>query len=62
MLVIADVLCERPTGDVVLGWRIRELLGRGVLEGRGDENRMGLPEEILAAKTIPEANAATDPR
>lgn len=45
-LVVGHVLAHRATGDGVLAWRVRELLGRGVLEGTGGENSMGLPEQV----------------
>jgi Domain of unknown function (DUF1835)/Protein of unknown function len=45
-LVVGHVLAHRATGDRVLASRVRELLARGVLEGRGDENRMGLPGQV----------------
>ena len=45
-LVVGRVLAKNATGDEVLGWRVRELLGRGVLEGRGTKTRMGLPAEV----------------
>jgi hypothetical protein len=46
MLVVGRVLAVTPTGDGVLAWRLRELLGRGLLEGRGPTGRLGLPEEV----------------
>ncbi len=44
--VVASVLADNPTGDALLCWRIRELLRDGALEGRGGNNRLGLPEEV----------------
>ncbi len=44
--VVARVLADNPTSDALLRWRIRELLGDGTLQGRGDKNRLGLPEEV----------------
>jgi hypothetical protein len=46
-LVIAHAVARGgPTGDGVLRWRVRELLGSGVLEGRGARTRLGLPKEL----------------
>jgi hypothetical protein len=45
-LVVARVLSHVPTGDVVLSWRVRELVAAGALEGRGRRTRLGLPNEI----------------
>jgi hypothetical protein len=46
---IARVLAEKPTSDLVLAWRIRELLDRGALIGRGPSNRAGLPQELFVS-------------
>ncbi len=46
LLVLAKVIADNPTGTALMGWRIRELLSHGVLEGRGGENSLGLPEEV----------------
>jgi hypothetical protein len=45
-LVVGRVLANNATGDGVLAWRVRELLRRGVLEGRDGPNRLGLPQEV----------------
>jgi hypothetical protein len=49
ILVVGRVAAVTPTGDAVLGWRCRELMGPGVLEGRGATNRLGLPDEVRRA-------------
>jgi hypothetical protein len=46
MLVVGRVLAHNPTTDLLLYWRIRELLRAGTLEGQGDENLAGLPREV----------------
>lgn len=46
LIVVATVLADNSTGDGLLYWRVRELLRDGTLEGRGDNNRVALPEEI----------------
>jgi len=45
-LVVADVLSKEPRGDMVLAWRVRELIEEAKLEGRGDMTGLGLPNEI----------------
>lgn len=40
------VSCRGPTGDVVLVWRLRELIAAGLLEGRGPQTALGLPREL----------------
>lgn len=45
-LLVGRVLADDAIGDGVLAWRLRELIRHGVLEGRGPETRMGLPEEV----------------
>lgn len=47
--MVARVLADNPTTDSLLCWRVRELLRAGTLEGRGDENRIGLPDEVRHA-------------
>ena len=49
LLVVARVLSANAVTDSFLVLRVRELLRLGALEGRGDENRLGLPEEIRPA-------------
>jgi hypothetical protein len=48
--VIGRVLADVPTGDWFLGWRVRELLRTGELEGRGPVKAFGLPEEVRPAR------------
>jgi hypothetical protein len=48
--VIGTVLAAHPTNDLVLAWRLRELLDRGVLRGRGSRNRVGLPQQLLESR------------
>jgi hypothetical protein len=47
-LVVGHVLANNATTDRLLTWRVRELIHGGVLEARGDVNRLGLPEEVKA--------------
>lgn len=47
--VVGRVLAYNPVSDKLLYWRVRELLRAGTLEGRGDENRVGLPREVRAS-------------
>lgn len=52
--VVCSVLAENPTGTALLGWRVRELLGRGVLEGRGSKSDFddSLPSELRVIGSI----------
>jgi hypothetical protein len=44
--VVGSVLADKPTNDLALIWRMRELLRQNLLEGRGHENRLTLPEQV----------------
>jgi hypothetical protein len=44
--VLGLVLGNNPTSLSLLQWRIRDLLQARVLEGRGEENQLGLPTEV----------------
>ena len=44
--IVGHVLAKYPICDAVAVWRVRELLARGSLEGRGTNNYLGLPEEV----------------
>lgn len=44
--VLGMVMADNAIGDVVLCWRVRELLREGAIEGRGAPNKVGLPEEL----------------
>ena len=46
--VVGEILAELPVGDLVLAWRLRALVTRGVLEGRG-HNPFGVAEVRLAS-------------
>jgi hypothetical protein len=48
LTMLGMVLGNNPTALSLLQWRVRELLHDGALEGRGDENRLGLPTEVRA--------------
>jgi len=50
ILVVGRVAAVTPTGDAVLGWRCRELMGPGVLEGRGATNSWGYRTRCGARK------------
>lgn len=44
---IGHVLVEvAPVGDIVLAWRVRELIRSGRLEGQGGLSRLALPPEV----------------
>jgi hypothetical protein len=44
--LVARIIANSTVWLSILRWRIRELLGTGQLEGRGPENRIGLPTEL----------------
>jgi hypothetical protein len=46
LLLTGRIIADNPIGLSLLTWRIRELLGAGALEGRGERNRIGLPSEV----------------
>ena len=46
--LLGAVLAHVPVGDSLLRWRVYELLRKGQLQGRGDLNRLGLPNELKA--------------
>lgn len=54
LMVVARVLAANAITDSFLVWRVRELLRLGTLEGRGEENRLGLPEEIRPVHELAE--------
>lgn len=43
---IAKVIADTATSDLVLAWRLRELIAAGAIEGRGEGTHAGLPAEI----------------
>jgi hypothetical protein len=45
--VVGEILCELPVGDRVLAWRVRTLVEKGVLVGRG-QHPFGVAEVRLA--------------
>jgi hypothetical protein len=47
--VLGTLFARNPIGYSFLTWRIRELLGAGKLEGRGERTRFGLPAELRPA-------------
>ena len=44
--IVGTVLAANAVTGSLLYWRVRELLRAGTLEGRGDENQIGLPDEV----------------
>ncbi|MBK6691804.1 MAG: DUF1835 domain-containing protein [Myxococcales bacterium] len=44
--VLGLVLADLPVGDLFLIWRVRRLLEAGLLEGRGTNEKLGLPGEL----------------
>ncbi len=50
LLKLGTVLAAHPVGDGLLCWRLKVLIGAGILEGRGAPNHYGLPEELRASE------------
>ena len=52
LLVVASLLATTTAGYDFVLWRLRQLLVDGVLEARGPENRIALPEEMRCARGL----------